>query len=415
MQQVLSIPSLLREYEVLCKSQETRILDSKRRITLALHAQEVDRIPVIQYSQAILFPRHEIFYSREKNLIQQLLNINLTLEHMTDYVPFLDPFEGVTVMAEAFGCHVTIPENGDPWVREPIIREPEEVYSLSKPRIDNPVYSRVIETLRFFEEQTNGLLPVACTDPQGPLDVALLMWESSGFLMALLERPREVHHLLRLITEAFVEFYSLQLEVLKHPALPGHSFPLVGLNDGISISDDAVVLLSPELFEEFDKPYLERISQAFGGLYYHSCGDFGSCLDGILSIWGLRAINGHLSPKELKPEYLGRIVERGIGVFVGISDPSVGWESFEFQDPIEVYENYYLPEVLRNTDGKGVVLTGYGSYSGYLHTYRGLDNIAIDAGGHGIEGSALLNVPLTKKNENFQRILSLLQRFLEKS
>ncbi|MGQ9622505.1 MAG: uroporphyrinogen decarboxylase family protein [Candidatus Caldatribacteriaceae bacterium] len=407
----MEVPSLLKKYESLYVSRETRILDSRKRITASLHAQRVERVPVVQYSQAILFPRHEIFFSREKNLIQQLQSINLTLEHDTDYVPYLDPFEGVTILAEAFGCEVEVPVNGDPWIKEPLIRRPEEVYALSRPRMDNPVYQKVLETLRFFETQTNGIIPVACTDPQSPLDVALLMWESSSFLIALREDPDAVHHLLRLVTEAFIEFYSLQLEVLRHPAFPGHSFPLCDSSDGISISDDAVIFLSAELFAEFDQPYLEAISEAFGGLYYHSCGDFGACLREIIAVKGLRAINGHLSPKELRPEYLTQIVEGGKGVFVGLSDREVGWENCEFENPVSLYEEYYLPQVLEATKGKGVVLTGYGGYSGYLHPLKGGETALIDASGHWIGESFLVNVPTETKNAHFRRILALIERF----
>jgi len=409
----MDIPSLLKKYEALYALQEKRICDSRKRITASLHAQEVEKIPVIQCSQAIIFPRHEIFFSREKNLIQQLQSINLTLEHDTDYVPYLDPFEGVTILAEAFGCRMEVPLNGDPWIREPLIRRPEEVYELTRPRMDNPVYQRVLETLHFFESQTKGIIPVACTDPQSPLDVALLMWESSSFFIALRENPGAVHHLLRLLTESFIEFYSLQLEVLHNPALPGHSFPLCDSSQGISISDDAVVFLSPELFAEFDRPYLEAISEAFGGLYYHSCGNFGACLQEILAVKGLRAINGHLSPRELRPEYLTRIVECGKGVFIGLSDREVGWEDCEFENPVSLYEEYYLPQILGATKGKGVVLTGYGGYSGYLHPLGGKETALIDASGHQVGESALVNVPVETKNANFRRILALVEKLRE--
>ncbi|MGQ9616614.1 MAG: uroporphyrinogen decarboxylase family protein [Spirochaetota bacterium] len=417
------IKSLMREYERLFSKNETRILDSLKRITAALHGQIPDRIPVIQVSQTILYPRHEIFYSREKNLISQLCNINLTLAHDTDYVPYLDPFEGVTILAEAFGCRVEVPENGDPWVREPLIKgDPYDVYLLKKPAIDNEVYRRVFETLRYFEEKSGGIIPVGATDPQGPLDVASLIWNNQDFLLACVLHKKEVHHLLELVTEAFIEFYSMQYEMLKNPAYPVHSFPLVDSNDGISISDDEAVLLSPGLYEEFAVSYLNRISKKFGGLYYHCCGDYGFLLEKIISIDGLRAINGHLSPEEFKPEYVDRVTDSGKGLFIGISDREIGWENPEWdsEEIMEIYDSYYIPSVIGNSGGRGVVLVGYGGYTGYLELDEGgVSSVKgagqmVGAGGHTVERSPLLNVPVEKKNENFDHILSLIESHLKK-
>ncbi|MBC7333528.1 MAG: hypothetical protein H5T85_03565, partial [Actinobacteria bacterium] len=175
---------LLSLYEKVYAKNEVRIKKSLDRVTRALHCQRVDRVPVWQVSQTALYPRHEIFYSTEKNLITQLANIILTLSHKTDYVPYLDPFEGVTILAEAFGCPVEIPLNGDPWVKEPIIRNPDDVYKIKKPDKNNKVYRRVLRTLKFFEREVDYQIPVGVTDPQGPLDVASLIWDNQSFLIA---------------------------------------------------------------------------------------------------------------------------------------------------------------------------------------------------------------------------------------
>ena len=416
----VSLKSLLAEFELLYQRNEKRIGDSLKAVTDALHHRSVDRIPVLQMSQTILFPRHEVFESREKNLCMQLANINCTLAHETDYVPYLDPFEGVTVLSEAFGCRVEVPENGDPWIRDPLIHDnPEDVYRLKKPEKNNRVYRRTLETLRYFEEKTGHVMPVGATDPQGPLDVASLIWNNQDFIEACALHKKEVHHLLDLVTEAFIEFYSMQYEALKNPAYPVHSFPLVHPGDGISISDDEALLLSPDLYREFGLPYLNRISEAFGGLYYHCCGDFGFLLDHILQIKGLRAINGHLSTRELKPAYIEKILDRGVGLFLGISDLEIGWDNDEWaaDDVMELYEQYYVPEALRASGGKGIVLVGYGGYFGYMDVERDGrdDELLVGIGGHVMHQGPLVNVSAEVKNRNYRRILSLLDHALKNS
>jgi uroporphyrinogen-III decarboxylase len=405
---------LLNTYEKLYSDNNIRINKSLERTTKALHHKKVDRVPIWQVSQTILYPRHEIFFSPEKNLIMQLANIILTLEHKTDYVPYLDPFEGVTILAEAFGCPVEVPDNGDPWVRDPIIKSPHDVYNIKKPAKDNGVYKRIFDTLNFFEEKTGFQIPVGATDPQGPLDIASLIWDNNNFLTACITNKKEVHYLLDIITEAFIEFYTMQYDILKNPAFPVHSFPLIDSNDGISISDDETILLSPDLFDEFGIPYLNRISDAFGGLYYHCCGDFGHVLDKILKIKGLRAINAHLSPKEFKPEYIKEVLLKGVGLFLGISDREIGWDDSNIWSPdkvINIYENYYIPNVIGESSGEGIVLVGYGGYMGYVDKATdSKTNLLVGTGGHTVNEGLLVNVPVEKKNRNFDHITKIIEK-----
>ena len=206
----------------------------------------------------------------------------------------------------------------------------------------------------------------------------------------------------------------MQYEILKNPAFPVHSFPLIDSNDGISVSDDETILLSPGLFEEFGLPYLNRISDAFGGLYYHCCGDFGHVLDKILKIKGLRAINGHLSPKEFKPEYIRKVLSKGVGLFLGISDREVGWNDSNIWSPdkvMDIYENYYISNAITESKGKGIVLVGYGSYFGYIDELADSgDDLLVGTGGHTIDKSPLVNVSVEEKNRNFDHITKIVEK-----
>lgn len=405
---------LVSIFEKSYSEKQSRINESIKRTTDALHCKEVDRIPVWQISQTVIYPRHEIFYSHEKNLISQLANIILTLEHETDYVPYLDPFEGVTILSEAFGCNIRIPDNGDPYVEDAVIKNINDVYDIKKPARDNNVYERVFNTLSFFEEKTGFQIPVGATDPQGPLNVASLILDNNEFLIACITNKKEIHYLLNMITDAFIEFYTMQYEKLKNPAFPVHSFPLVDSNDGISVSDDEAILLSPDLFEEFGLPCLNRISDAFGGLYYHCCGDFGPMLGNILKIKGLRAINGHLSPREFKPEYIKKVLSQNVGLFLGLSDREIGWSNEDIWPPDEikeVYDNYYIPHAIMESKGRGIVLVGHGSYFGYINEFADDGGrLLVGTGGHTIEKGPLVNISVNEKNSNFDRIARIIRK-----
>ncbi len=408
---------LMDQYERLYARHEKRIAASLDRCTKALHHRPVDRPPVWQVSQTRLFPRHELFYDKEKNLLNNLAKNVLSMEPETDFVPFLDPFEGVTKIAEAFGCRVVIPENGDPAVAAPIIKKAEDVYSLKKPDPDNPVFLDVFDTIRTWQDLTGSIIPIGTTDPQSPLNVADLLWETNDFFISLYTHKKEVHYLLDMITEVFIDFYSRQLEIIDNRACPVHAFPLVSPNDGIAVSDDEMALLSPELYEEYGVPCNSRIGEHFGGIYLHSCGRYGDFLDAVTSIEQIRAVNGHLSPMEFQPEFIPKLMDKKVGLFIGISDKSVGWKqnSWGPGEEIDFYHSYYLPAVLSRTGGTGVVLAGYGGYFGYFHNpeHSGEGPI-VDSRGHVVENNPFIDVSLDEKNRNFRAIIEAVTSLLEK-
>ena len=173
--------------------------------------------------------------------------------------------------------------------------------------------------------------------------------------------------------------------------------------------------MTPDLYCEFGIPSLQKISNAFRGIYYHSCGDFGPFLDSILNIKGLRAINGHMSPKELKPEYIKRITSKGVGLFLGISHHEIGWEnpSWGPDERIKLYDRYYVPAVIVNAGGRGIVLVGYMGYSGYFDTATESTTVTDSRGGSIIPD--LVNLPIDEKNKNYAYIRLLIGKQLKNS
>ena len=400
---------LVKLHEKLYGEKESRMNDSLTRLTRALHGEAVDRMPVWQVAQTTLFPRHELFYDTEKNLMTALAKNICSMEIETDYVAHLDPFEGVTILAEAFGAETYVQQNGDPVVARPIIKKPEDVYSLKKPDPDCPTFTRILNNLKFWAEKTGGAVPVGTTDPQSPLDVIDLLWDTNDFYFSLYEHKKEVHYLLDLITETFIDFYSRQLALVPTPAHPVHLFPAVGSADGIAVSEDEVINMTPDLYAEFGTPYLSRISEAFGGLYFHSCGNFMPFFEQIKDISRLRALNGHMSPKEIAPEMIKTIIDSGHGFYPGISDKGVGWDDpkWENSELTDLYNEYYFPSAVHYGGKTGIVVTGYGSYRGYFDSLDGGEKgIIIDGRGRPVEADPFVNVPLEEKNENFRRILS---------
>jgi hypothetical protein len=109
--------------------------------------------------------------------------------------------------------------------------------------------------------------------------------------MAMYDHPKEVHHLMRLVTDLIISYVKEQRS--RSPEfLPCH-YPPLWLPDGrgIAISDDGLAVISPKLYQEFCLPYVNELSEEFGGIMIHSCGNFVHQFDNLERVHELRGIN----------------------------------------------------------------------------------------------------------------------------
>ncbi|MDR1145512.1 MAG: hypothetical protein LBK71_05180 [Verrucomicrobiales bacterium] len=169
----------------------------------------------------------------------------------------------------ALGCQSTFLTDGKEWAA-PLITDPAQVDALRVPAVWE---SRAGEVLRDLRAQAAALPPdvlIRQPDVQSPLNVAEMMWDSS-FYLALVEEPAAVHRLLEKITDFIIAFVREVHQVLG-ARCNSVGFPLIwGGPRGTMIGDDMISLLSPEMHAEFSLPYVNRIADAAGPLYYHSC------------------------------------------------------------------------------------------------------------------------------------------------
>ncbi|MGQ9661533.1 MAG: hypothetical protein ACUVWX_04240 [Kiritimatiellia bacterium] len=107
-------------------------------------------------------------------------------------------------------------------------------------------------------------------DLQGPLDVCELLWGSDIFL-ALVDVPQLVKELLTLVTETYIIFMRRWLSIAPSPG--GYTVHWQMMHRGaIMLRDDSAMNLSPAMFDEFVRPYDQRLLDEFGGGAVHFCG-----------------------------------------------------------------------------------------------------------------------------------------------
>jgi len=265
-----------------------------------------------------------------------VLNMRQALGLHDDFIPHVQPQGGVTVFASAFGCEVEFFDHTMPWAH-PLIKESdpaEKVYELSKPSVTAGQLGDMLEYTEYFVNQTQGRYPVAITDVQGPLDTAYLVWEPSAFMVAMYTNPKEVHHLMRLVTDLFIDYVKEQRA--RSPQFMACHFPPLWLPDGrgISCSDDGLAVISAKLYKEFCIPYMNDISDAFGGIFVHSCGNFVHQFENLAQIKNLRGLNFGASETPFEAVWERFNDKVAIAPHLGLNNPELFETNRQFMEHV---------------------------------------------------------------------------------
>lgn len=149
-------------------------------------------------------------------------------------------------------------------------------------------------------------------DLQGPMDVAELLWGSSLFI-ALVDDPDLVGASLELITGTYIRFLR-EWESLFSARPPDTVHWGILFRGRVMIRDDSAMNLSPAMFDEFIRPFDQRLLEEFGGGAVHFCGRGDHYIDRLCSMKGLNAV--HLSQPECNDmeTVFRHTVDRGIAL-----------------------------------------------------------------------------------------------------
>lgn len=249
-----------------------------------------------------------------KYLAAQIAEIDAQLEQEGDFVPTLCPTLGLVGIPSAFGCEVIWWENDLPAVRPAVGDDPNAVYELPTPTVRDGELGRMLDYTRYFIEHTGGRYPIRMSDIQGPLDSAALIMGHNNFLMAMLTAPEAVHHLLQQITDLTIAFVQAQRELVHSLGcefVPSMFQPWMPDGLGVSISNDECVMISAAMHDEFHIPYLNQLSDAFGGIYLHSCGKWTHQFPSLANVHNLRGHEFGASEAPFEPvleHFGGKIV-----------------------------------------------------------------------------------------------------------
>jgi hypothetical protein len=180
------------------------------------------------------------------------------------------PIGPTGTLATAFGSHY---DTARDWTTQ-CLRSPEEVRQLRKPTLSDGLIGHYLEGVRYTADAVGEALPICfgqCL--QGPLSTSSMILDDQVLLEAMYTHPKEVHRLLDMVTDLLLEFIAAAQRCLPRPVPTTFNEMYFPDGLGVCLADDLAAVVSPWLYEEFGVPYMNRISEAFGGLVLHSCGD----------------------------------------------------------------------------------------------------------------------------------------------
>ena len=192
----------------------------------------------------------------------------------TDDLPFLEPWIGTGVYANAFGCEYHFRDDNAPHVRYRY-HKIEELRDVEYPDYrKSPIMSHGARLHRLLP-RADARRSAHCDDRHA---VAVRYGHAGvgrrrvlcGLLYGARDRgrlPPKDHRPDRGVLR--VQMERIGPELL---AQPGHLMPSVVGGPGISISDDNLAVSSPRINRQFALPMDEQLAVHFGGLAIHSCG-----------------------------------------------------------------------------------------------------------------------------------------------
>lgn len=169
----------------------------------------------------------------------------------------------------AFGCKPIFTSEGKEWL-EHLIKDASQVRDIKVPDVYEGRTGEILEIASKIKEELPEDTLIRLPDIQSPLGVCELMWDDS-FYMALITHPDEIRALLDKITEFIIQYVNAFKNILGDQYNPSCHPQVWSDPSGYYISDDVNSMVSPEMHASLCVDYINRITEACGPLFYHSC------------------------------------------------------------------------------------------------------------------------------------------------
>jgi len=194
-----------------------------------------------------------------------------------DYIPFARVTPGYMTIATMFGMEVY-------WGSDPsqppgagghIIQDMAQVYNLRSASLEEGLMPENLRRLRYHATHLPPDVYLTGIDAGGPLNTCKDLLSTDLLYTAFYEDPKAFHHLLNMVTDLQLEMYRAIVEAVGGiNRMTGIDFDPAWAPEKYKsfVSDDVCSTISPALFEEFARPYNNRLFAPWGSGLMHNCG-----------------------------------------------------------------------------------------------------------------------------------------------
>jgi hypothetical protein len=186
-----------------------------------------------------------------------------------DYIPYYHPYFGISIHHSFFGGKVRF--GGGTSYADHFISNASEWENL-KYDINSKWVQMLAKGMAFCRDHGEGVLAASLRGGNGPLDMANGVMGNELFT-ELYDDPDNLHKVMEICYESVLSIFKLQKQNCSK-IVGGHIAPIGNFWIPEScighISFDAACLAGPNVFDEFEKPYLNRLADETGGFIVHS-------------------------------------------------------------------------------------------------------------------------------------------------
>lgn len=242
---------------------------------------EVDRVPVIvdlgpECDESV----HDVLRDDEAWFNSAVRRIERSLRLLQDdYIPvFEPPWAGYFSTPAMLGAELWWEEDPDSWpaVKSPPVRDLEALGVLEPPDVAASAhFMRILRRLATARDCLPPAVAIGGVDMMSPLGDLQVMMDQTLMFLSMKRHPEALHRACDVLTTTQEAVQEATLEAV------GDESRLAGLTNWpiwrpegakVLVTDDVAGLLSPAMYEAFDKPYGDRLLRRYGGGLRHVCG-----------------------------------------------------------------------------------------------------------------------------------------------
>jgi hypothetical protein len=228
----------------------------------------------------------------------QLGALQESMKYKMDIANFLEPWYGIGTIASAYGLEYIWNDNQAPATIAPFKSLDEALEYKYRAVEDTAIGRHTLNMIEYFLDKTKGKIPMSLTDTQSPLNIAAHLFDVTTLFLEMYDNPSGYKLLLDTISNLLIDFTKKQAAMIGGAvASPGHGFASSRCFDGIGMSDDNMLMLSDDMYEELEIPFREKVGAEFGGVAFHSCGNWSRKIEVVKKIKNLVIADGAFSPQ----------------------------------------------------------------------------------------------------------------------